>query len=94
MQEVDLLKYITLDYDQNILFNFLSTPPVRIKENNKEIYNEFIINQIRGDLGRKLDKHQIEKIFKTYKSITGKKNINFEDIKLLRLVNAEIEFLS
>ncbi len=94
MQEIDLLKYITLDYDQSVLFNFLSTPPVRIKENNKGIYNEFMINQIKGDLCRKLDKPQIDKMFKTYKSITEKKNLNFEDVKLLRLVHAEIEYLN
>ena len=94
MQEIDLLKYITLDYGQSILFNFLSTPPVRIKENNKGIYNEFMINQIKGDLCRKLDKPQIDKMFKTYKSITEKKNLNFEDVKLLRLVHAEIEYLN
>ena len=94
MQEIDLLKYITLDYDQSVLFNFLSTPPVRIKENNKGIYNEFMINQIKGDLCRKLDKPQIDKMFKTYKTISEKKNLNFEDVKLLRLVHAEIEYLN
>jgi hypothetical protein len=94
MQEVDLLKYTTLDYDQSVLFNFLSTPPVRINENNKGIYNEFIINQTRGDLSRKLDKPQIDKMYKTYKTISEKNNLNFEDIKLLRLVHAEIEYLN
>jgi len=93
MQEVDLLKYTTLDYDQSILFNFLSTPPVRINDKNKGIYNEFMINQTRGDSSRKLDKPQIDKMYKTYKRISEKNNLNFEDVKLMRLVHAEIEYL-
>ena len=94
MQEVDLLKYTTLDYDQSILFNFLSTPPVRINDKNKGIYNEFMINQTRGDSSRKLDKPQIDKMYKTYKRISEKNNLNFEDVKLMRLVHAEIEYLN
>ena len=54
------------------------------------IYNEFEETQTKvGRLGKK----EIQKLISSFNKIANKKDLNFEDIKLLRLVNADIEFL-
>jgi hypothetical protein len=91
MQEVDLLTYCIMDYDQYKLFEYLSKPPVKIEEDNNNIYNEFLERQITY---KSIGKKEIDSLFKSYNNIRNKEDILFEDIKLLRLVNAEVKFLS
>ena len=91
MQEIDLLKYCLFDEEQLNLFEFLSKPPYKFTEiDNYNIYKEFEDKQTKlGVLG----KHEINNLFNSYKKIRDKKNLTFEDLKLLRLVKADVEFL-
>ena len=91
MQEVDLLIYTLLDDDQVKLFEFLSRPPLQISPSKTNIYNEF---ESRQSLYMKIGKKPIEDLYDAYNKIRLKKDIQFEDLKLLRLTNAEIKFLS
>ena len=91
MQEIDLIKYCLFDDDQLKLFKYLSTPPVKLSEKNIGIYQEFEKQQINYS---KMEKKEIDEIYNSYKQMAKKKDITFEDIKLMRLVNAEIEYLN
>ena len=48
-------------------------------------------NQITFD---KIDKKEINKVYNCYNKIKSKDNISFEDLKLLRLLNAEYYYLN
>ena len=91
MQEIDLLTYCFLDHDQYKLFEYLSKPPVKFEDDKSNIYNEFLDRQITY---KAISKKEIDQLYKSYNNIRGKDDILFEDIKLLRLVNAEVKFLS
>ena len=91
MQEVDLLVYTLLDDDQVKLFDFLSRPPLQISPSKTNIYNEF---ESRQSLYMKIGKKPIDELYDSYNKIRLKKDVGFEDLKLLRLTNAEVKFLS
>ena len=92
MQEIDLLTYCLLDHDQYNLFDCLSKPPIKIEEDKtNNIYNEFLERQISY---KSIGKKEIDNLFKSYNNIRRKDEMLFEDLKLLRLVNAEVKFLS
>ena len=91
MQEIDLIKYCLFDQEQMKLFNFLAKPPVKFSDKNIGIYKEFEKEQINYS---KTSKKEMDEIFEAYSCIGKKNELTFEDIKLLRLVNADIEFLS
>ena len=91
MQEIDLLKYCLFDEEQLNLFEFLSKPPYKFTEIDKyNIYKEFEDKQTKLGV---LRKHEINNLLNSYKKIRDKKNLTFEDLKLLRLVKADVEFL-
>ena len=90
MQEIDLLTYCFLDHDQYKLFEYLSKPPVKFEDDNSNIYNEFLDRQVTY---KSIGKKEIDLLFKSYNNIRKKDDLLFEDIKLLRLVNAEVKFL-
>ena len=90
IQEIDIIKYCLLDNDQIVLFDYLTTPPIKLSEKNKGVYKEFEKLQKPYIV---LNKNEINKLFGIYKKIAQKHHLNFEDIKLLRLVNADIDFL-
>ena len=90
MQEIDLLKYCLFDENQMNLFKYLSTPPIKISEKNKGIYKEFEEQQVNY---MKIDNKEVDGLFSSYLEIAKKNDLTFEDVKLLRLVKAEIEFL-
>ena len=91
MQEIDLIKYCLFDHNQLKLFKYLSTPPVKLSEKNIGIYREFEEHQTNYT---KIDKTEIDDLYNSYKEIAKKKDITFEDIKLMRLVNAELDYLN
>ncbi len=91
MQEVDLLTYCFLDHDQYKLFEYLSKPPVKFEDDFNNIYNEFLDRQVTY---KSIGKKEIDDLYHSYINIRNKNDILFEDLKLLRLVNAEINFLS
>jgi len=91
MQEIDLIKYCLFDKEQIVLFNFLAKPPVKFSDKNIGIYKEFEKEQINYS---KTGKKEMDEIFEAYSCIGKKTELTFEDIKLLRLVNADIDFLS
>ena len=91
MQEIDLIKYCLFDHEQMNLFEFLSKPPIKFgNEQNKFIYQEFEENQQNI---KKLGAKEMDNVFHSYNNIRNKKKVCFEDIKLLRLIKAEIDFL-
>jgi hypothetical protein len=92
MQEIDLLKYSLFDEDQFVLFKYLSTPPIKLSDKNIGLYKEFQEHQ--STVRKKMEKEDVDELFKAYKKISEKEKLNFEDIKLLRLINAEIDFLN
>ena len=90
MQEIDLIKYCMFDNEQINLFDFLSKPPIKIGNENEEfIYQEFQKNQ---KVVKRLGKKEMNLIYNSYINIRNKKEVCFEDIKLLRLVKAEVDF--
>ena len=91
MQEIDLLIYCLFDNEQIQLFDFLSIPPLKLEYNVNDIYNEFNERQITI---QKYDKKKIEDLFYSYNIIKKREDYNFENLKLMRLVNAEINFFS
>ncbi len=91
MQEIDLLIYCLFDNEQIQLFDFLSIPPLKLEYNINDIYNEFNERQITI---QKYDKKKIEDLFYSYNIIKKREDYNFENLKLMRLVNAEINFFS
>ena len=91
MQEIDLLKYCLFDEDQSTLFKFLSKPPIQLGTGPLGLYKEFEQSQVNY---KKLDKTEIDALYHSYKTIRDKEEITFEDLKLLRLVTAEIKFLN
>ena len=91
MQEIDLLKYCLFDEDQSTLFKFLSKPPIQLGTGPLGLYKEFEQSQVNY---KKLDKPEIDALYHSYKTIRDKEEITFEDLKLLRLVTAEIKFLN
>ena len=90
MQEIDLLKYCLFDDDQATLFKFLSKPPIQMGTGPLGLYKEFEEQQVNY---KRLDKPEIDALYHSYKKIRDKESITFEDLKLLRLVTAEIKFL-
>lgn len=92
MQEIDIIKYSLYDEDQLTLFKFLSKPPVKMGINSfgVGIYKEFEETQHNYT---KIGKKEIDLLFKAYNTIRNKEEISFEDLKLLRLVKAEVDFL-
>ena len=92
MQEIDLFKYCLFDKEQIYLLDYLAKPPFRI--NHEEIvciYNEFEKDQYTF---QNIGKEQIDKVYDAYNKIRNKEDVTFEDLKLLRLINAEVEYLS
>ena len=87
MQTVDLLTYSLFNKDQIILFDYLAKPPLRTNLNSNDIYNEFDERQITY---KKVGKEEINKLYEAFNNIRNKEEILFEDLKLMRLVNAEI----
>ena len=92
MHEVDLFKYCLLDNKQSVIFDYLSRPPFKVdsKINKDLIYKEFEKEQ---DAFGKMKRNDIDKIFASYNFIKNKEDFTFEDLKLLRLFNAEAEYL-
>lgn len=41
-----------------------------------------------------LEKKKIDSVYNSYNKIRKKEDVTFEDLKLLRLINAEVEYLS
>ena len=91
MQEIDLLKYCLFDEDQSTLFKFLSKPPIQLGTGPLGLYKEFEESQVNY---KKLDKPEIDALYHSYKTLRDKEEITFEDLKLLRLVTAEVKFLN
>ena len=101
MQEIDLLKYCLFDNEQITLFDYLASPPLfdylaspPLKTSSKKmnaIYKEFESEQV--NVG-KIQKKEIDKVYDCYNIIRNKNSVTFEDLKLLRLINAEVELLS
>ena len=92
MQEIDLLKYCLFNKEQIILFNYLSSPPFKTDDKEiNDIYKEFESDQV---IVGKITKKNIDDVYRCYNEIRNKEEITFEDLKLLRLINAEAEFLS
>ncbi len=91
MQEIDLLIYTLFDNDQIKLFDFLSIPPLKIDYDKNDIYNEFENKQIEF---HKCDYKKIDDLILSYNNIRKREETNFEDLKLMRLVNAEVKFLN
>ncbi len=92
MQEIDLLKYCLFDNEQITLFNFLTSPPLKTSSKKMNaIYKEFESEQV--NVG-KIKKKEIDKVYNSYNIIRNKNDVTFEDLKLLRLINAEVELLS
>lgn len=90
MQEIDLLKYCLFDEDQSTLFKFLSKPPIKLGAGPLGLYKEFEEQQVNY---KKLDKPEIDALYHSYTTLRDKDEVSFEDLKLLRLVTAEIKFL-
>ena len=86
-----LIEQLNQDHDQYKLFEYLSKPPVKFEDDNSNIYNEFLNRQVTY---QSIDKKKIDLLFKSYNNIRKKDDLLFEDIKLLRLVNAEVKFLN
>ena len=91
MHEIDLLIYTLFDNDQIKLFDFLSIPPLKIDYDKNDIYNEFENKQIEF---HKCDYKKIDDLILSYNNIRKREETNFEDLKLMRLVNAEVKFLN
>ena len=92
MQEIDLLKYCLFDKEQITLFHYLSIPPLKTSsKKTNQIYKEFENEQVYVG---KIKKKEIDEIYNCYNTIRFKDEITFEDLKLLRLINAEVELLS
>ena len=92
MQEIDLLKYCLFDKEQITLFDYLASPPLKTSSKKMNaIYKEFESEQV--NVG-KIQKKEIDKVYDCYNIIRNKNSVTFEDLKLLRLINAEVELLS
>ena len=92
MQEIDLLKYCLFDKEQINLFEFLACPPFKTNTNQYDgIYKEFENKQV---IFNKIRKKEINNVYHSYNLIRSRNDITFEDLKLLRLVNAEVGLLS
>ena len=37
IKEIDIIKYFLLDNDQIVLFDYLTTPPIKLSEKNKGV---------------------------------------------------------
>ena len=92
VQDINLLKYIIFDFDQLLLFNYLERKAVKIndKKENK-IYDRYK-NKIENKWV--YNRNESDEVYTTFKRICKKKQINFEDLKLIRLLNAEVDYLS
>ena len=90
MQEIDLLTYCLFDEDQSTLFKFLSKPPIKLGAGPLALYKEFEEQQ---ENYKKLDKPEIDALYHAYTTVRDKDDVSFDDLKLLRLVTAEIKFL-
>ncbi|MCQ2820084.1 MAG: hypothetical protein MJ252_22695 [archaeon] len=90
IQEVDLLKYCVLDDNQMELFSHLSRPPIKMGFGNEGIYEYFSQQQKTPN---KITRRQIDELIDAYNLIQKKPEYDFEDVKLLRLINAEVDFL-
>jgi len=92
IQDINLLKYIIFDFDQLLLFNYLERKAVKLndKKENK-IYDRY---KKRIESKWVYNRNESDEVYTTFKRICKKKQINFEDIKLIRLLNAEVDYLS
>ena len=92
VQDINLLKYIIFDFDQLLLFNYLERKAVKLndKKENK-IYDRY---KKRIESKWVYNRNESDEVYTTFKRICKKKQINFEDIKLIRLLNAEVDYLS
>ena len=92
VQDINLLKYIIFDFDQLLLFNYLERKAVKLndKKENK-IYDRYK-NKIENKWV--YNRNESDEVYTTFKRICKKKQINFEDLKLIRLLNAEVDYLS
>ena len=92
IQDMNLLKYIIFDFDQLLLFNYLERKAIKLndKKENK-IYNRY-----KSKIENKwvYNRNESDEVYTTFKRICKKKELNFEDIKLIRLLNAEVDYLS
>ena len=92
IQEIDLLIYILFDNDQYTLFQYLSKPPIITGNINQNcIYQEFLDKQYNKQL---IGKKEIDNLYTAFNKIRKKNEHIFEDLKLLRLVNAEVKYLN
>jgi len=92
MQEIDLFKYCLFDKEQIYILDYLAKPPFRISHKEIDcIYNEFEKDQYTFQT---IGKEEIDNVYNAYNIIRNKNDVTFEDLKLLRLINAEVEYLS
>ena len=92
MQEIDLFKYCLFDKEQIYILDYLAKPPFRISHKEIDcIYNEFEKDQYTFQT---IGKKEIDNVYNAYNTIRNKDDVTFEDLKLLRLINAEVEYLS
>ncbi len=92
MQEIDLFKYCLFDKEQIYILDYLAKPPFRISHKEIDcIYNEFEKDQYTFQT---IGKKEIDNVYNAYNIIRNKDDVTFEDLKLLRLINAEVEYLS
>ena len=70
----------------------MSYPSFKINLNSvNEIYQEFENEQLSY---KKIQKKEIDEIFNCYNSIKNKNNMTYEDFKLLKLIDADVEILN
>ena len=90
MQEVDILKYVLLDDNEIDLFKHLSRPPIKMGFGVDGAYDNF--EEFQKPIG-KVGQSEIDKAFNAFNNIIGKDKLTFEEMKLLQLFRAELEFL-
>ena len=92
MQEIDLFKYCLFDKEQIYILDYLAKPPFRLSHKEIDcIYSEFEKDQYTFEV---IGKDEIDKVYNSYNTIRNKGDVTFEDLKLLRLINAEVDYLS
>ena len=70
----------------------MASPPLKTSsKKTNQIYKEFENEQVYVG---KIKKKEIDEVYNCYNTIRFKDDITFEDLKLLRLINAEVELLN
>ena len=92
MQEIDLFKYCLFDNEQLTILDYLSKPPFRIEKNKNNIYKYEDFEKTQKTLNS-FEKNDIDNIYNSYNKIINKKNLSIRDLKLIKFMNAEIEYL-